>query len=220
MITLSTVKEDVQKSLFKAINDVGVSLGYCVDRTISNILEDPELWRAAEEEILEDKGFVIEIFSTATSHNKGIKQIPRIVINPTRDSQGNLGSPVDPVYEYESETGTYRKETLPPTTRDLQVSIEIFAENSQQWVILNGLIQGALPSRSYINFYDGNGKFLITQGGFLESDDTAKGILQGIFTYEVLDLYLTKPVISEDVISPLNEIIVEDSTGETIIEIP
>lgn len=203
---LSDVLEVIDRSIFKAIDDKLVLEGYSVDRSITGILEDENAWRAQEQLIIADKGFVVELFGLSNNHEKLEKKFPRIVYIPQRLMPGDIGN--SPAYRYQFDTsgGVYDRLIDPNQTSEYQFKIGLHAVDAKQFRILHAIVASSIPHRQYVPLYDDNTQqVLILQYSYQDDPDYRKGTLDGYYMYKVVDLF-EHSADTIDTVPPITEI--------------
>lgn len=194
---LSKTLEIVDRSLSKVILDKLVEEGYAVDREIPGILSDKATWESEEQLIIQGKGFVVEFFGASNNHRKLEKEVPRIVYTPQRLMPGDVGNSPGPSY-IDGPSNGYYKTIEANQTSNYQFKIGIHAENITQFRLMHSIIAACIPHREFIPLYnDPAVKFLITQYSYQDSPDLKKGILEGYYLYEVVDLFEHEPIQNE-----------------------
>jgi hypothetical protein len=193
MIELSTIREDVDHTLFHRLAGTLVELGYYPDYTNLTLYpETPQGSRdfdAALSAIRTLKGFAIEVFGTGTNQAKYVKKVPRMVIMSGPYSPGNVGSNPDVFYESNLTFGKDAK-VLPPQTSNYRFDIAIAANTSKQERLMQAVIAELFPLRQYLKFYnDPNAEFLILRTGDRQFSDLNQGILDKVYSYQAIDLF-------------------------------
>lgn len=191
-IPLSIQEERLERSIFEAIRKECVDKGYLPD--VSNISLYPNTpqgniaFKNALTNIALDKGFAIEVFGTGNSQAKGVKQMPRIVVDSNGSDLGGLGG--DPSVDYVKQGDSYIGYTEPSQSTDFFTNIILTANTQQQYRVLHSILTMALPKRGYINYYDDPTEYLFIQNTnhYLKDNDEL-GIIEMVFTYTVFDIF-------------------------------
>lgn len=208
---LSNILELIDRSIFKVLDDKLVEEGYAVDRTVAGILTDEAAWKAAEQAIIADKGYVVEMFGLSNNHEKQNKKIPRITYIPQRLMPGSIGNSPAFRYELDEGTGDFNKLIDPNQTSEYQFKIGIHASNAKQFRLLHAIIAASIPHRQYIPlFTDETQNFLIEQYSYQDNPDYNKGILEGFYMYKAVDLFEHDPS-NLGVIPAISDVTVEDA---------
>lgn len=202
---LSNLQELVERSLFESIRKEVVDKGYLPDITAQveitpvtipptytnkypNTLQGRQQWELDIKNIVNSKGFAIEIYNEGSNLGKGIKKVPRIVINSGNSLPGALGG--DPSRFYEDTGNSYLPMVTPPQTVDLFIDIHVVSDNVIQERILNAIMALALPRRGYIKHYNDPTKtFFIRFINFYDRDDLEGGIVEKVYGYEIPDCW-------------------------------
>lgn len=217
-MALNLIQRTIQRSIFEAIRLVLVGEGYLPDIETFN-LADPNSRKAYEDQIgtiaSGAKKFAIELFNHSSNQFKGLKNTPRIAINPRRVIPGDIGFNV---YEASytrntSNPDTFTKTNLPFDASNLQLEINLVSSTSEQAIVLNAVLQKALGVRKFINLHGTQETFLIRQYDYFEATDSPEGVMEDIYSYQVDDLVLNEEVISTSIAS-IKEITLETTLLE------
>lgn len=167
-------------------------------------------------DIVDDKGFAIEVFGVGSSQSKKEKAIPRIVIVANRVLPGSLGGgPVQVYGDDPLNAGKLKKDFLQPQTSDLQYDIHIISNTARQDRLMHSIVALALPKRGYVRFYDEfSVNFFVRQYSYRDIPNTRKGIDERVYLYEVLDIFETEQITIQDNISKIQQIKVEERLGD------
>ena len=191
-VALSTIQDIIEKTVFERIRQEVVDKGYLPD--ISDTVTYPDtdagyaLWEAAIDAIVTAKGFAIEIFNGGISEARGVKKIPRIVINSGSFLPGALGG--DPQRIFSDQGTEYAALVTPPQTVDYYLDIHLVSNRIVQARILNAILALAIPRRAYIPFYNSpTDSFFIRTINYYDADSSDEGIMEKVFGYEIPDLW-------------------------------
>lgn len=220
-MALSNVIEIVDRSIFESLYRVCVENGYTVDRTIENVLVDEDIWKAQEQLIIEDKGFVIEVFGHSNSHEKGRRSQPRLTYIPERLLPGDIGNSVS--VQHIPNGGSFNSTRGPTQTSNYTFKIILDAIDAQQMRLLQSIVASACPKRGYIKFYtdielvgEQTDRFLVNQFGYSDSPDNVKGVLSASYMYRAYDLFEYDPVDLDQTIAPISNIEVYINGNSTL----
>jgi hypothetical protein len=188
---LSNVQEIMERSLFEVLRKELVDKGYLPDITsFPNTQQGFTDYNTAISNIVTIKGFAIELFNEGANTRKGIKKVPRIIINSGSFLPGSLGG--DPQRYYLDKGQYYSAMITPPQTADFFVNIHLISGSVEQERILNAILALALQRRSYIPFYDGTSNtFFCRHMNFFNGDDMDTGIIEKIHAYQIPDCWDT-----------------------------
>ena len=150
-----------------------------------------------------DKGFAIEIFNYSPADDKGLKQVPRIVLATESFLPGDYGIDPSPQPVWNAETSKYDMQVGDSLSYNATMSCCIVANSSVQLRTLIALVNTAIPLRGFIPYQaDPTNYFFIE----LDSNDdlgaTKEGIIEKIYRYSVPDIIWNTPVTKAEV-SPL-----------------
>ncbi len=219
-VTLSTIQELVERSLFERLRLECVDKGYTAD--ITAFPETPAgyaAYQAAIEAIRNSVGFAIEIFNNQDNQNTGQLKVPRITIVPQPFMEGSLGG--DQTRRYVKDGPAYNAEVLPPQTSDYYCNIHLTGTTAAQMRILNAILSLSVPTRGWIpwlpNTLEGN--FFAKRIGYFQNAFAEKGATDLVYRYQIPDLFETDCEIVATGLSPLKQITlntkVEDVNGNT-----
>jgi hypothetical protein len=218
-MALSDVLELVDKSIFEAIHSVGVAEGYIVDRAVVD-LEDEVAWAAAEQVIITEKGYVVDLEGASNSHEKGKRTNPSITYDSKNLLNGNIGNAQTPRYEDNGAGGLNSVKDIPQTS-DYLFYIHVNGKNSADFRTIKAIVSTALAHNTFIPVYNDPGtKFLIVRYGYQDNPDHLKGSLEGIFMYKAMDILESLPTTIATNIVPINEIDVELEENNLNVQTP
>lgn len=201
---LSSIQEIIERSIFEKIRGVLVATGYLPD--IVNYPDTPEGYydyRSSIKEIIETKGFCVELFNQGPNTEKGLKKVPRIVIKTVSALPGDLGGSFGK-YFVKNTGGTFDEITTPPQSVDFYVNFHLVSGTVEQYRILNSILTLAIPRRSYIDWYTNSGEdkrtFFCRYLNYHDIDNLPTGVMEKVYAYEIPDCYdLTMAVMGTDI---------------------
>jgi hypothetical protein len=212
---LSNIQEVIERSLFESIRQEVVDKGYLPD--ISDTVTYPDTavgwaqWESDIENIVSSMGFSIEVYSVGSNENKGIKKVPRIVIESGNFLPGALGG--DPRRFFEDVTSHWDAKVTPPQTTDFYINFCIVGNTAAQIRVLNAIMSLAIPRRGYIPWYNDSTKsFFARFLNYYDRTDEDEGIIEHVYAYEIPDAW-----DSDD--SEFNSVVTGDNTIAKIGEI-
>lgn len=211
-MALSSILELIDRSIYEAIHRVAVANGFAVDLSVAGIAEDEVAYKAAEQTIKNDKGFVVDIFGHSSSKGKGERKEPRITYIPERLIPGDIGNTL--TTQYVRNGDTYQSLIEPGQTSEYLFQIRINALNAHQFRTLHSIVSLAVPNRSYVRFYDptievlpsGMNSFLVTQYGYNDAPDNVKSVLSGSYMFMAVDLFEYNAIDLQTNIHPIESI--------------
>ena len=172
----------------------------------------------AQQAIIDEKGFVVEIFGVGSPWAKYQKKVPRIVIIPNQSLPGALGGAPDPVYVANGDPlapDSYTKHVTPPQTVDMTHDIHIVTSSAEQARICHGIVAVALPKRGYISVYnDPETKFFVEAFSYRNIPMPGEDIMEDVYMYKSSDMYETTNDVSDESIIPITEITDEMKVGK------
>ena len=190
---LSTVQDLIEISLFEAIRLEIVDKGYLPDIADGGTYPDDQTgWDQWETDIkaIKDgaKGFAIEIFNGGSNQAKGVKKVPRIVLETGNFLPGALGG--DPRRTFEDQGVTYKALITPPQTVDFYMNFCLVANTLEQIQILNSLLALSIPRRGYIKWYsDDTKRFFAHYLNYYDRSDNDVGLIEHVYAYEIPDAW-------------------------------
>lgn len=184
-------QEIIERSVYRALLDVAVKLGYSVD---PNLYQPPN--KDNEARFLKDCNKLkklVTIYGTGNSEAKGSKITPRIVVNARGFYPGAIGMPKE-LIEAEAGIGFMAYES-PYETIDQQIDVHLVAGNQEDLRLLHQLMFWSLPQRGYIKPYNEekplfSGNIFIENVNFYDSPNNQMGILEKVYQYVVKDCLL------------------------------
>jgi len=216
MSTLANIQENLDRSIFKAVDTMATTNGFAVNRAANNILTTKSVWDAAEAAIITSKGFVVSIFGTSAPKEKFEKKVPRIVITPDRINPGDLGNKVTPSFKLNTSTGVYDKHHEPLQTSDYTIKVHLSANTVASYRVLHNIVNAALSHKNHLPFYDApNNHFMILNLGFFDNPNNSRGLYEGHYSFTIPDILETELKVSQGTIGKINEIKV-DLNGELL----
>lgn len=224
---LSNLEELLERSIFHAIREKTVAEGYLPDintfdvKNASNTIAAAEKvnYETAKTNIFNTKGFVVDVFGASNNQAKGLKKVPRIVIDTQTFQPGQLGGDTTPIYELVD--GVFIKSSNPSLASDFYYNIYVVANTIKQLRVLTAIVSSALPRRGYIKTYldaqiQFSGNILTVFTGSSDSDDMPEGVIEKVFSYASTDLFEGLPEIITTTVAgetfnivPLSEITLE-----------
>jgi hypothetical protein len=225
-IALSSTQELIERSLFEVIRKELVDKNYLPDIVLyPDTKVGYDNYNIAISSIVTSKGFAIEIYNEGSNYAKGVKKIPRIVINTGNFLPGALGGDPQKIY---SDQGTYYQALItPPQTVDFFINIHLVSETVEQERLLNSIISLAMQRRGYVPFYNDNSQtFFCRYLNFFHIDDVDEGLMEKVYAYVVEDCYDTEDKVFGEVIAKMSQITlhpnimkyIDGDWGETIVD--
>jgi len=227
---LSNLEELLERSIFHAIREKTVAEGYLpnintfdvsnIDNTVAAAAKVS--YENAKTNIFNTKGFVVDVFGVGNNQAKGLKKVPRIVVDTQTFQPGTLGGDTSPVYE--NVNGIFVKSSNPSLASDFFYNVYAVANNVKQLRVLTAIISSALPRRGYIKTYlderlQFSGNILTVFTGSMDSDDLTEGVMEKVFSYASTDVFEGLPETITTIVNgeefdlvPISEIKLEPLT--------
>jgi hypothetical protein len=183
----------LERSIFEYIRKAVVDAGYTPDIIgYENTQSEYARYKSDLQAINSSKGFSIEIFNNSTGVDKGLRQIPRIVLTYTVFSPGNWGS----------APGTYiglNSENKHQAFKDDILSVELFvtcliiSRTTSQERFMSSLLSYILPPFVFIPYYsDLTQKFLVEFVSTSDISDRDGQVFEKSVYYKVPDILLNE----------------------------
>lgn len=222
-----TKEQLVTRSIFHSIRERLVSEGWLPDIMALDI-DNPNdtnaqsaakqmQWENQLKAIAQNKGYVIELFNYGSNQTKGLKKVPRIVINNMSFlPSAEIGN--DPSVFYEREGDYFTRKQSDNLLSDLTFVVYAVGNKDEQMYNMNAMILKSLPKMGYIKYY--NEDFLYSGNLFVkltdkgETEDLPEGIMERYFVYQMKDLEEIEPTELEN----KNIVPIDDINLETEIE--
>ena len=207
---LTNIQEIIERSLFERIRLELVDKLYLPD--VSDIITYPDnqtgwdQWKTDVKAIADgDKGFAIELFSCGNNEAKGIKKVPRIVIESGNFLPGSLGG--DPQRYFSEQTLTYKGLVTPSQTVDFYINFHLVSKSIAQIRILNSILALAVSRRGYIPWYsDADKSFFARYINYYDQGDESMGVTEHVYAYEVPDAWDREDIEVYATIAKMSEI--------------
>ena len=189
---LTTIQDVIERSLFQDIRQELVDKGYLPDISDTVTYPDTQVgwdqWETDIAAIVTSKGFAIELFSGGSNASKGIKKVPRIVMESGSFLPGALGG--DPRRFFNDLATHYEALVTPPQTVDFYMNFCLVSNSIAQARILNAIIALAVPRRGYIPWYnDATKTFFARNINYYDRTDEDQGIIEHVWAYEIPDAW-------------------------------
>lgn len=190
-VVLSNIQQRVERSIYKTLEFVTNDVGYgLIKADYANTVDGLADYTSDLQDIINNKGFAIEIFGASGTHAKGAKEVARIVILPDAIVTGDLGTPPGAqIGVFDELNDQYPIVTKSPTTSDLHYEIRTVYNNIAQDRIMNAIIGYTLGTRKYLTFHDAAEKFFIERLGSTSFPDSNYSIGERINRYHVKDVF-------------------------------
>jgi len=206
---LTDIQELIERSLFHAVRQEVVDKGYLPDVSDDVTYTDDQAgwdqWEADITTIVAGLGFAIEVFNAGSNEAKGIKKVPRIVIETGNFLPGALGG--DPRRFFVDGGSDYQAKVTPPQTTDFYLNFCLVSNTAAQARILNAILALAIPRRGYIPWWtDGTKTFFARYLNYYNRTDTDEGIIEHVYAYEIPDAWDHEDIEVIASVAKINEI--------------
>jgi len=207
---LTSAQEEIERSIYKVILAVCIDQGYTPNITNATTYPDtPAGWAKYKTDLATcktNKGFAIEVFNNSAPDDKGIKQLPRIIILSESFMPGSVGLGNEFLYE-EKPGNVFEKTQIISGFHSFSFKVALLAESAKQIRVLQSLLATALPLFGYITHYTDTTKYIYientTYGNLGRIDG---GIIEQIYGYQIDNILLTNPKVISSSIKPLEEL--------------
>lgn len=202
---MADIRLRIERSIYEYIRLVLVGNNLTPDITsYPNTHEGFQAYQQDLKSISITNGFSVELFNQSSSLDKGLKQVPRIVITHNMYTPGDWGSApgplIGPLYE-----GFFQSKGIDTTAVNLHFTVYIISKTASQERKLTSLLARLFPAHRYIKFYDSTEHFLMELISSNDSPDLQNGLLERSFYCRVPDIFLNEDELLE-VIVPIKEI--------------
>lgn len=215
-------QEIIERSVYSAILNVAVALGYSLDP--NNYLPVNEANAARLKEDINELSKYIAIFGTANSSSKDQKTTPRIVVNARGFYPGAIGLPKQLL---EKQTGIgFMANEEPYETLDQYIDVHLVANNQDDLRLLHQILFWSLPQRGYIKPYNEenflfSGNIFIEVGNFFDYPNTTLGLLEKVYEYKVYDTLVgEKEDIPTDIVPITSIEVLLEQYGYDLLKLP
>lgn len=212
---LTTVQELIERSLFERLRLECVDKGYLPDITTfpETSLGNTNYISAIKAIANSSKGFAVEPFQNSSSQAKGMKRVPRIVINPQPFMEGALGGDSSRFYQLNGDT--YDAKVLPPQTSEYYFNVHLVSSSAAEMRVLNAIMSLSIPVRGYIPFYNNsNFNFFVRKLSGYNAPQTDEGIQETVYRFQVPDIFEVEDKIVATGIAKINEITVDNKVED------
>lgn len=222
------IERSIYANLLRAAIEAGVTID--PDEYLPVTLENQKRY---QEDIKKIENFVA-IFGVGNNQARGQKLLPRITVDLTSYYPGDVGVEQYMVGSLE-ENKQYALYEYPFETKNSTYDIHLVAQNSNQMRLLHQIMYTALPTKGYIKPFTyatikeylehpgllPTGNLFLQVGNYYDHNDTDHGILEKVYTYNVVDCLLEE-IIKDANISPITDIsafIIPEGTNGIHLEI-
>lgn len=224
------IEKIISDTIFHSIREILIADGWYPDaKSIPNYdSNDINLAKAAKvtfenqkNNIVDNKGFCIDLLGYSSNQYKDIKKVPRIVVDIHQFLPNDIGTDTKVYYEKAEieSTEVYLRKRTNPLLSDLDFTIYIEGINSNQIIVMNEIVNRAIPYKGYIKPlneesllpYNNYFVHLIDKG---RSSELLEGIMERFFSYRITDIMEIPENILSDYISKITEIDLETKTEE------
>lgn len=219
----------ISRSIEKVLYLLLLDQGYTPDRSI---LPDPfdssfdptfAGYAQAKANIKARKGFCVDLFGHGASMDRKTKFIPRMVITGMGFSPGSVGNDKQPYYK-KNDSGKYDKLVGPIFSSNFRFELELCSNKTAQDMFLEIIRATALPQFEQIPVYDQpQDSILIQYNPPRQMPNFGQGLIQRIYTYEVIDVFETMPKTISTEIARVKSItvkITDDGKQQDVLTVP
>lgn len=204
----------VMRSVEDALYKLMLSEGYTPNRDLYG--QDPQAYQTNKKDIQSRKTFCVDLFGHGSPEDRDNKYIPRMTITAGGFLPGSVGNDSTPGYEPNGDGG-FNMINGPSTSSVLKFDLTLVSNRTNQDAYMEYVRTTALPNRVYLDIYDGSGKFLIQYGQYRNIPQLSHGLIQRIYTYEIIDLFETENQVVGKV-SRIKIITVKDAEDQSTID--
>lgn len=191
----------ITRSIEKALYLLLLDQGYTPDRSIFlgnsfDVTFDPTFsgYMDLKADIKARKGFCVDLFGHGASMDRQAKLLPRMVITGLGFFPGSVGNDKTPYY-VKNDHGKFDKLIGPIFSSNYRFELELCSNKTAQDMFMEAVRGVALPNFEQIPVYDQpQDSILIQYSSPRQMPDFGQGLIQRIYTYEVIDIFETMPV--------------------------
>lgn len=214
----------INRSIEKALYLTLLEQGYTPDRSIflGNSFDssfDPTFsgYLDLKANIKARKGFCVDLFGHGASMDRQAKLIPRMVITGLGFIPGSVGNDKTPYYK-KNDHGKFDKLVGPIFSSNYRFELELCSNKTAQDMFLEAVRGFVLPNFEQISVYDQpQDSILIQYSSPRQMPDFGQGLIQRIYTYEVIDIFETMPITISTEIARVKLITINDTEGDILI---
>jgi len=205
-------QEIIERSIYSALLTIAVEKGYTLDpkKYLPATPANKILFNNDKANLISTGKPFVSIFGAGNNQSRGMKECPRISIDPMGFFPGDIGFPKQSIDK--ADTGYMVSESNYTESVDQLVNITLTSNNISHMRLLHNILNSAIPQRGYIKpyIYDEKpfeGNLFIMVSNFYSLPDTDKGIMEKVYQFTVKDTILEELFIpSGEIIPPLQDI--------------
>lgn len=212
-----TSQEVIERSLYASLMQVALQLGKTIDPELYLPVNPLNQARFEADKVSMGSDFIY-VFGVGNNQVRGPKIVPRITVDLNAYYPGDLGIEGFIIGD-EKVDNQYVRYHNPFETKDSQFDIHLVANTSEQLRLLHSIMYTALPARGYIKPFIHNtladyiddkkfnktGNLYIEVSNFYDHNDREHGILEKVYSYQVLDSYIDS-ISTDDTFVPIKDI--------------
>lgn len=180
-------QEVIERSVYERLRLKAVALGYTPDiTTFANTPAGFELYRQAVATIAQTKGYAIEVFGSSSIDSKGLKKVPRIILEWGGFIDGDYN--LSPATEYTETVDGFSASKHDTNTYTGILNILLAYNKVAEERVLHQIVMSSLTSRSYIPYYNQSGNFLVLQGASSNTSTPGDSIKEWVYSFEIPDI--------------------------------
>ena len=217
--SVTNIRRRILRSIFIHLRNLIVQEGYLPNRDNFDKTEQGAiLFESAKRQIVEARGFCIDIYGHSIPSKKEVMKVPRMVIQMKRNVPGEVGNQFG-INEYIPIEGGIRRVTHQGRAENLTIDLSLISASAEQDDILHAIASAALRQVNYIPYYDAPTEyFMIDQIDDRDETNTIESLLKYVHTFQVKDIYTSGPQIHDELLQPISEISVEVNQDEEELE--
>lgn len=191
-----TTQEIIERSVYLSILNTSIKHGLSInpENYLPPTVESEARYKADVENIKASGKPYVMVFGAGNSQSRGIKEVPRIVIEPQGFFPGDIGFDKESIDR--DENGDFLvSESNYSETVDQFINIHLVSNNIEDNRLLHNVLSSSIPQKGYIKPYNHEnkpftGNIFIILSNFFNLNDNDKGIIEKVYQFTIMDTVL------------------------------
>ena len=206
-------QEIIERSIYSALLSIAVAYNYSLDPVnyLPATVDTKAQYNLDKKTLIGTGNPYIGIYGAGNNQSRGMKEVPRITIEPQGFFPGDIGFPKQSLDKSEDGTAYLLSESSQTETIHQVIDIHLVSNNISDMRVMHNILNSALPTKGYIKPYtfdvappDGN--IFLELSNFFNQPDTDKGIIEKVYQFTVKDTLLSELFNVVDTITPISDI--------------